>query len=129
MQDTNRMNPAEREATDILVEEAGEVVQAVGKLGRHGFIGNDVAHSGMMYDNRTRLRGEVYDVLAATAICWEIGLINGPSPLVAEALPLTCAHHIVDALERKLLRTHEPELRAIIKQLISNYGQNWSGKV
>ncbi len=63
----NKLTPAEAERLAILAEEAGEVVQAVGKILRHGYDSyNPDAHRSVG-DNRRQLAREVGDMLAIIA--------------------------------------------------------------
>lgn len=63
MQNFNKLTPAETERLALLAEEAGEIVQTVGKILRHGFNEKnplDPNHKG----NRDDLTREVADILA-----------------------------------------------------------------
>ncbi len=54
----NNLTPAEAERLAILAEECGEVIQAVGKILRHGW--------GGQVDNRTNLEKEIGDIVYIT---------------------------------------------------------------
>lgn len=57
----NQLTPAEAERLAMLAEEAGEIVQAVGKVLRHGY---SSTHPDGGPDNRVLLHKEVSDLLA-----------------------------------------------------------------
>lgn len=54
----NRLTPAQAERLSILVEECAEVIQIIGKIGRHGYSTTD-GNTGIVYDNRALLEMEV----------------------------------------------------------------------
>ena len=70
-------NEAERERLAILAEECGEVIQAIGKILRHGFENSFSSDSMVITEtNRQRLRREICDVLAVTGLLQQEGDIN-----------------------------------------------------
>lgn len=60
----NKLTPAEAERLAVLAEECGEVIQAVGKILRHGYASYHPDDQGRG-DNRDELAGECGDVLFA----------------------------------------------------------------
>lgn len=58
----NRLTPAQAERLAILAEEAGEVVQAVGKILRHGYGSHHPDNAAV--DNRDHLEHELGDLTA-----------------------------------------------------------------
>lgn len=62
----NRLSPAEAEALALLSEECGELVQAIGKIQRHG-LWSEHPESGI--PNQHTLTREIGDVMAALRIC------------------------------------------------------------
>lgn len=73
----NRLTPAEAERLAMLAEEAGEIVQAVGKVLRHGY---DSYHpNNPRMNNRELLAKEITDFLAV------VELMDGDSILPSEA--------------------------------------------
>jgi hypothetical protein len=70
-----RMGDQEDEAACVLVEEMGEVLQALGKIGRFGLYPTDSsAEPPRTYDNLTQLKSEQVDVLAAILLMQHMGL-------------------------------------------------------
>jgi len=69
----NNLTPAEAERLALVAEEAGEVLQAVGKVLRHGY-DNFNPKTGLT--NREALSQEVGDLLAVIALAGERGDIN-----------------------------------------------------
>lgn len=61
----NGLTPAQAERLALIAEEAGEVVQAVGKILRHGY---DSRHPNGGPDNRQQLETEIGHFIAATGI-------------------------------------------------------------
>ena len=64
MEHFNKLSPAQAERLAILSEECGELIQAIGKILRHGYNShnpNDMDHLG----NRHDLERECADVMAA----------------------------------------------------------------
>lgn len=57
----NKLTPAEAERLAILVEECGEVIQAAGKILRHGYDSDG-------YDNRANLEKEIGDIVFITTL-------------------------------------------------------------
>lgn len=72
----NRLSPAEAERLALLAEECGEVVQAIGKILRHGYGSRDPtsrkADGGPT--NRQALETEIGDLLAACELLAEADL-------------------------------------------------------
>lgn len=62
----NRLKPEETEALALLAEECGELIQAIGKILRHG-LWSEHPESGI--PNQITLEHEAGDVLAALRIC------------------------------------------------------------
>jgi NTP pyrophosphatase (non-canonical NTP hydrolase) len=61
----NQLSPAEAERLALLSEECGEVIQAIGKILRHGY---ESAFPENGPTNRCRLEAELGDVLAAISL-------------------------------------------------------------
>ena len=85
----NRLSAAETEMLALIAEEAGEIVQAVGKILRHGF---DSRHPRDLNgpDNRERLVRELGDLKAAIVIADQNNIID--------------AFHVQTAVQDKLAR-------------------------
>ena len=66
----NGLSPAEIERLAILMEEAGEVVQAVGKILRHGY---ESRHPVTQSNNRDELQKEIGDLRAAVTMMHNAG--------------------------------------------------------
>jgi len=66
----NQLTPAEAERIALLMEECGEVIQACGKILRHGF---DSCHPDGGDDNRRLLEIELGDVIMAKKLMNEEG--------------------------------------------------------
>ena len=63
----NKLTPSEQERLACLLEELGEVQQAIGKILRHGY---ESSHPETLEDNRTSLERELGDVLyCVEALC------------------------------------------------------------
>lgn len=60
----NKLTPAQAEALAILMEECGEVIQAAGKILRHGVISSYSGHR----SNQTALIEEMGDVVIAIGL-------------------------------------------------------------
>lgn len=72
----NTLTAAQREVLAIISEEAGEVVQAAGKLFRHGKSATDHSQTPPhVYDNMDGLLVELADVLLAVALAAKVGLL------------------------------------------------------
>lgn len=69
----NNLSPPAAEALALLTEECAEVVQAVGKILRHG-VWSEHPESGI--PNYSTLQREVGDLLAALRICEVEGLVD-----------------------------------------------------
>lgn len=76
----SNLTPAEQELLAMLAEEAGEVIQAIGKILRHGY------HSKSPYaleekspDNKEHLLMEIGDFFAVVEIMVEMGHIEHPN--------------------------------------------------
>lgn len=69
----NQLTPAQAERLAILAEEAGEIVQAVGKILRHGYAST---HPNGGPDNRGSLTKEVGDLFATVALMVDAGDLN-----------------------------------------------------
>lgn len=65
----NDLSPAQAERLALLVEECGEVQQAVGKILRHGYASYDPTKKNGP-NNREALEHEVGDLLAALRLLW-----------------------------------------------------------
>ena len=68
----NKLTPAEAESLALLIEECGEVIQAVGKIQRHGYesYNPDRPEKG---SNRAQLEAELGDLRAAVVMMLEAG--------------------------------------------------------
>ena len=88
----NRLTPAEAERLAMLAEEAGEIVQAVGKILRHGF---DSYHpENPQTTNRMLLEGEINDLYAVVGLLAVAGDIQDCSALDEHiSKKLRFAHH------------------------------------
>lgn len=64
----NKLTPAEVERLALLSEECGEVIQAIGKILRHGY---ESCHPDSSVTNRENLEREIGDVYAAITILRE----------------------------------------------------------
>lgn len=71
----NRLSPAESEALANLVEEVGEVLQAIGKIQRHGLFSRN-PFKPEDPDNREQLAIECGDVLAAIEVLTHVGILD-----------------------------------------------------
>jgi len=69
----NGLSPAEAERLALLLEEAGEVVQAVGKILRHGY---ESTHPNGSATNRENLTREIADVQVAVSMMSRAGDIR-----------------------------------------------------
>ena len=76
----NRLKPEEAEALAILSEECGELIQAIGKIMRHG-LGSK--HPDSNIQNQDALVREIGDVLAAIRICRAQRLIEWDAIIAA----------------------------------------------
>lgn len=92
-----RLSEAERERLEMLVEEAGEIVQIGCKILRHGY---DSCHpDDLTQTNRALLVGELADLFAVAASMMVAGEIQDPTALFPYE----------DVLRRKLRYTHHQE--------------------
>jgi NTP pyrophosphatase (non-canonical NTP hydrolase) len=64
----NRLTPAEAERLDYLTEELGEVLQAIGKIKRHGYNSFDPTDPDHLGNNRNDLERELEDVIKAIVL-------------------------------------------------------------
>lgn len=71
----NKLTPAEAERLALLSEECGEVVQAIGKILRHGYGSYHPADPGGL-SNRQMLERELGDLAAAVGIMNAVGDIE-----------------------------------------------------
>lgn len=71
----NRLTPAEAERLAMLAEEAGEIVQMVGKILRHGYSSYHPKDPNQK-PNRELLRREIIDLLAVVRLMGENGDID-----------------------------------------------------
>ena len=70
----NRLTPAQAERLALLAEECGELVQAIGKVLRHGLDStNPLVPAGCGRSNRGQLEKEMGDVRAAMIMLCEAG--------------------------------------------------------
>jgi len=72
---------AERMA--CLIEEAGEVLQAVGKVQRHGWESQDPTQAGQLPDNRESMERELGNLVAAVLLMARAGDIDPYAVLAA----------------------------------------------
>ncbi len=88
----NQLTPAEAERLAMLAEEAGEIVQVVGKILRHGF---DSYHpENPQTTNRMLLEGEINDLYAVVGLLAEAGDIPMCAALDEHVIKkLREAHH------------------------------------
>ena len=88
----NQLSPAEAERLAMLAEEAGEVIQIVGKILRHGFESYHPDNPGNT--NRDLLADEVCDFLAVVEMMdADFNVAGGIEPHHAIAKKLRYAHH------------------------------------
>lgn len=88
----NRLTPAEAERLAMLAEEAGEIVQVVGKILRHGYESYHPANP--TETNRDLLANEVCDFLAVIQMMdADFNVGGGLEPDAAIAKKLRFAHH------------------------------------
>lgn len=66
----NGLTPAEAERLSLLMEECGEVIQAIGKIMRHGY---ESTHPDGGSTNREALEGESGHVMLAISLLVECG--------------------------------------------------------
>lgn len=71
----NALDPATAELLALLAEECGELVQAIGKVLRHGL---DSQHPDSGVDNQDTLEREMGDVRAAMILLCEAGIASRP---------------------------------------------------
>lgn len=76
----NRLPPDQAEALALLAEECGELIQAIGKIQRHGLWSE---HPESRIPNQHTLTREIGDVLAALRICEVQRLIDWGSVIGA----------------------------------------------
>lgn len=83
----NGLNDTQEELLDMLSEEAGEIVQAVAKIKRHGYASSHPNNTGLRNggeeytldptkDNRADLEKEIGDLLGVTNALKEVGDVN-----------------------------------------------------
>ncbi|MEG3086202.1 hypothetical protein [Sphingomonas sp. PB4P5] len=92
----NGLSAAEAERLAMLAEEAGEIIQAVGKVLRHGYAST---HPDGGPDNRAMLSREVRDLFAVAEAMGFVGDIAGPGldNLATWERKLRYTHHQGDA--------------------------------
>jgi len=73
MENFNGLNNAESERIALLLEEFGEVQQAIGKILRHGF---ENRHPSSTETNREELEREIGDVFCAVSMMAKKGDVN-----------------------------------------------------
>lgn len=103
MEHFNQLTPAQAERLAMLAEECGEVIQAVGKILRHGY---DNYHPEqekdppeLRYTNRQMLHDEVTDLVAVVSILEgnkDLPAISEENMLQSSIRKLTFAHHQKD---------------------------------
>lgn len=100
MQHFNKLSPAEAERLAMLAEECGEVIQAVGKILRHGyesFHPNDLFNGHPKpgaENNRDRLTHELADLLAVVEMMdADHAIIDAKARDAAFARKMRYAHH------------------------------------
>lgn len=109
---------AQHEALAILSEESGEVVQAGGKLFRHGMSATDFSvEPPVTYDNREDLVREVADFLLAVTLATKVGLL--PKDDTLETLLENYMRLKLPALRARL---HAPELVAALDEVAVEMG-------
>jgi len=91
-----------REILDILSEECGEIVQAVGKSNRHGL---DSRHPRTpLQDNRELLTRELGDLLAVLDVAINAGLIDVNALQQAKFAKLTALKQWTHTIPQKFIR-------------------------
>lgn len=76
----NKLSPAQAERLFLLLEELGEVQQAIGKILRHGY---DSCHPNLpCFTNQMHLESELGDVAAAVQLLTDIDL---EAPIIESA--------------------------------------------
>ena len=68
----NKLTPRQAELLAVLAEECGEVIQAVGKILRHGLD----SHYDNGLDNREQLHKELGDVAAVQELLMDVGELD-----------------------------------------------------
>jgi len=92
----NGLTPGEAERLAMLAEEAGEIVQAVGKILRHGY--ESFHPNNLSVTNRSLLENEIADLHAVQLMMEEKGDIEDLSPQASDA--------VGHAMEKKMKFTH-----------------------
>lgn len=74
----NKLSAVETECLSIVSEEAGEIVQAIGKTLRHGMRCSVINDSGaqVFYDNIADVVQEFADISAAMSVCLYNGVVK-----------------------------------------------------
>lgn len=95
-----KVTDPELERLAILAEECGEVVQAVGKIIRHGY--DNYHPKNPDVDNREHLEREIADVIAMVSILWATNDITMPDD-----------EQVMAAVKRKMkYMHHQPVMSA-----------------
>lgn len=90
----NSLTPSEAERLAMLAEEAGEIVQAIGKILRHGYTS---CHPDGGIDNRDSLRSEVIDLLGVVHMMRRAGDLD---------VRVYTGGQMVESSDRKLAYSH-----------------------
>lgn len=93
----NRLTPAQAERLAMLAEEAGEIVQAVGKILRHGYDSHHPRDPDQK-TNKELLRREIVDLMAVFRLMGESGDVDDHIVRLSEIegrimSKLTYTHH------------------------------------
>ncbi len=82
MERFNQLTPAQAERLAILSEECGEVIQAIGKILRHGYASIDPTGQ-KEGSNRQQLERELGDIKACITIMHDAGDVMGEEIYIA----------------------------------------------
>lgn len=99
MENFNGLTPAESERLAMLAEEAGEIVQIVGKILRHGYESYHPDDPSKK-QNRWILQDEINDL---------VGVVYGMQASADLSVMTMQEHHRITAWERKLKYSHHQE--------------------
>jgi NTP pyrophosphatase (non-canonical NTP hydrolase) len=100
----NRLELAEAESLTLIAEEAGEIVQAVGKILRHGLYTHDPADDSGN-DNSDDLEKEIGDLLAAV----DIAIFNIGSTVISRRAIETARRRKLKSISKYLHHAKVPK--------------------
>jgi len=93
----NRLNPAQAERIAMLMEEAGEIVQACGKVLRHGYESHN-PNDAQSSSNRHHLHKEIRDIEAIIEMMRSAHDLSGVQPAT-----------VTETIRKKMRYTHHQE--------------------